>query len=381
MEPVSSSSVAPRTDSPKPGTRWRHSKGTYYTVLIVSNGASKRQDEYPTTVVYQNDKGEVWSRPLALWHASMTQVKTARAATITGYIAEMPEVPLTEHLAKWGAQLQTSPEHYKTCGHCGGFEALVGMKWRLYQTQQALRRHQADSLALKQECAELTAQALAEAQAKAGSLPEDARALMETLAERAKAPVDDNPLATFNSSQTRDEIAAQFKLLVDSARAKAQQNTAKQATLVVFEWLTAMWTAVCTLENRAASVAERRAAAVGLRNRLENEIASPEGRKPVAAQLRSPEEPANAPWHELPLAEVTRAENNGYEVRHLFDHAEGSPVVAVLHKQDGAVKEQLIAGAQYLEDGVYALHALSISPTTAAALLEPPSVPALPEAI
>lgn len=93
-----------RTDAPASTTRWQHSNGNFYTVLVMSNGDSERPDEYPKTVVYQGDNGKVWSRPLSRWHGSMTEVPKAAKP---GELAGMPEVALTEHLAKWARACST----------------------------------------------------------------------------------------------------------------------------------------------------------------------------------------------------------------------------------------------------------------------------------
>ena len=335
--PINTAPDLLRTDAPASTTRWQHTKGAFYTVLLVSNGDSDRPDEYPETVVYQDDNGKVWSRPLSRWHGSMTEVPKAAKP---GELAGMAEVALTEHLAKWGKEMQHAADHYKTCRRCGGFEALVGWKWRLYVTQQALR-------------AQL----------------QGAQDVQDELVKRAQAPVGSDKLLSFDSSMSREEVAHQFRRLVERVR----NQPAKEASLVVFEWLSAMWTAVSVLENRAATAAEFQAAANGLRVRLENEVASPEGRKPAAAQLRSPEVGTDSPWFPLPLDEVAKAEGNGYDVRYLFDHAEGAPVVGVLRVEDGIRSHQLVNRALYLQDGAYALHAMSISAATANALEKPPA--------
>lgn len=337
--PITPAAGTLRTDAPKATTRWQHHNGNFYNVLLVSNGDSERLDEYPETVVYQGDNGKVWSRPLSRWHGSMTEVPKLQKASVSADLAGMPEVVLTRHLAEFGPKMQQSADKYKTCQYCGGFEALIGMKWRLYRTQQALR-------------AQL----------------QGAQDLQDELVNRALAPAGDNPLFSFDSSMSREDVAHQFRRLAERAR----NQPAKEASLVVFEWLSAMWTAVSVLENRAASSAERQAAANGLRGRLENEVAAPEGRKPAAAQLRSPEVGTDSPWFPLPLDEVTKAEGNGYDVRYLFDHAEGAPVVAVLRVADGVQRHHLVNNAQYLQDGAYALHAMSISPATADTLEQPP---------
>ena len=57
---------------PDPGSVWVHKNGNEYTVLMLTNQCSERQEEYPTTVVYQGSNGRVWSRPLVDWFRSMT---------------------------------------------------------------------------------------------------------------------------------------------------------------------------------------------------------------------------------------------------------------------------------------------------------------------
>ena len=50
------------------GGRWRHHSGVVYVVLMMTNIEPERQDEFPTTVVYQNTKnGKRYSLPLAAW--------------------------------------------------------------------------------------------------------------------------------------------------------------------------------------------------------------------------------------------------------------------------------------------------------------------------
>lgn len=57
---------------PKPGSRWLHKSGTQYTVALVTNLGTTKPGEYPPTVVYFSDDDCWWSRPLVLWHGSMT---------------------------------------------------------------------------------------------------------------------------------------------------------------------------------------------------------------------------------------------------------------------------------------------------------------------
>jgi hypothetical protein len=311
---------------PAGGTRWQHGNGNQYTVLLVSNEDSTRPEEYPPTVVYQGDDGKIWSRPVSRWYGSMTALP--KAADAPGELAGVPEVQLTEYLAKFGPQMQTSIARHRNCDYCNGAEAMTGMKWRLYRTQQALR-----------------AQLLG------------AQDLQNELVGRAQTPAGNDPMLSFDSSMSRDEVANQFRQLVERVRARP----AKEANVVVFEWLSAMWGAVWHLEKLESGPADRQAAARGLRALLENEVAAPVCRQAVAAQLRSPEDADDAPWSDLPLADVARAEANGYEVRYLFDHAEGAPAVGILHKDAESIRYQLANSAANMQDGVYALHAMRLS--------------------
>lgn len=49
---------------PYVGSVWRHHSGRLYTVLMLTNENSDRQDRFPTTVCYQGQNGHRWSRPL-----------------------------------------------------------------------------------------------------------------------------------------------------------------------------------------------------------------------------------------------------------------------------------------------------------------------------
>lgn len=58
-----------------PLSRWRHSNGNIYAVILIANEHSENQDRYPTTVVYRDYDGKTWSRPLSDWHRSMTKME------------------------------------------------------------------------------------------------------------------------------------------------------------------------------------------------------------------------------------------------------------------------------------------------------------------
>ena len=60
---------------PKVNSIWEHKSGTLYEVILIPNINSVDEERYPVTVVYQNvDTGDVWSRPLAKWYTSMTEL-------------------------------------------------------------------------------------------------------------------------------------------------------------------------------------------------------------------------------------------------------------------------------------------------------------------
>lgn len=58
-----------------PLSRWTHSNGRTYAVLLITNEHSENQDRYPTTVVYRDYDGRTWSKPLSDWHRSMTKTE------------------------------------------------------------------------------------------------------------------------------------------------------------------------------------------------------------------------------------------------------------------------------------------------------------------
>jgi len=56
-------------------------------------------------------------------------------------------IELTDHLAKWGPPMYEASKRYRVCVQCGGFEAMLGMKYRLYRAQQSLlKRIEQDAL-------------------------------------------------------------------------------------------------------------------------------------------------------------------------------------------------------------------------------------------
>lgn len=60
---------------PRVGSVWSHYNGNHYRVLMFTNVETNRQDEYPTTIVYQNTKNlKAYSRKLIDWHRSMVLV-------------------------------------------------------------------------------------------------------------------------------------------------------------------------------------------------------------------------------------------------------------------------------------------------------------------
>lgn len=59
---------------PELNSHWIHNNGNQYTVIGVANLEATRHEEYPITVVYQDQKGRLWSRPLSRWYESMTSL-------------------------------------------------------------------------------------------------------------------------------------------------------------------------------------------------------------------------------------------------------------------------------------------------------------------
>lgn len=58
-----------------PESVWRHHSGTECQVIMQTNVASERQDEFPPTVVYRRlADNSVWSRPVRRWYGSFTFV-------------------------------------------------------------------------------------------------------------------------------------------------------------------------------------------------------------------------------------------------------------------------------------------------------------------
>ena len=54
---------------------WNHANGSKYTVLMFSNEQTTKPEQYPVTIIYKDDKGQVWSRALDDWYRSMTEAK------------------------------------------------------------------------------------------------------------------------------------------------------------------------------------------------------------------------------------------------------------------------------------------------------------------
>jgi hypothetical protein len=60
---------------PELWSRWIHTSGNVYRVTTIANAHSTDQQRYPVTVVYEDAKGNIWSRPFSDWHRSMTEIK------------------------------------------------------------------------------------------------------------------------------------------------------------------------------------------------------------------------------------------------------------------------------------------------------------------
>lgn len=58
---------------PTKQSKWCHHSGAIYQVLLITNLKATKPD-YPVTIVYQDQSGEIWSRPLSSWYESMREV-------------------------------------------------------------------------------------------------------------------------------------------------------------------------------------------------------------------------------------------------------------------------------------------------------------------
>ncbi len=63
------------------GTRWRHTNGCEYNIVLIANEFSTNLEKYPVTVVYTGDNGKVWSRPLSDWDRSMTRIPCTKISS------------------------------------------------------------------------------------------------------------------------------------------------------------------------------------------------------------------------------------------------------------------------------------------------------------
>jgi hypothetical protein len=58
-----------RIKGPRPGTRWRHFKGDYYTVIAV--GRHTETWPYPHVIYCNDDMTALWIRPLIMWYQKL----------------------------------------------------------------------------------------------------------------------------------------------------------------------------------------------------------------------------------------------------------------------------------------------------------------------
>lgn len=71
--------------TPELGSVWIHTNGTVYTVLNVANINATDIVRYPVLIVYADQRGQVWARPMADWHRSMTPAKHTRISNGSAY--------------------------------------------------------------------------------------------------------------------------------------------------------------------------------------------------------------------------------------------------------------------------------------------------------
>lgn len=55
------------------GSKWVHTNGNKYEVILLTNGSSVNE-KYPSTVVYKGENGKIWSRYLSDWGRSFTKI-------------------------------------------------------------------------------------------------------------------------------------------------------------------------------------------------------------------------------------------------------------------------------------------------------------------
>lgn len=64
---------------PPEGSVWSHENGNTYTVLMITNADSTRADYLPT-VVYVDQHGKRYSKPVATWRDKRTMISAGAAA-------------------------------------------------------------------------------------------------------------------------------------------------------------------------------------------------------------------------------------------------------------------------------------------------------------
>lgn len=57
---------------PDVGSVWKHHSGRLYRVLMITNYATTKPEQYPVSVVYEGQNGFKWSGTLDDWHRRMT---------------------------------------------------------------------------------------------------------------------------------------------------------------------------------------------------------------------------------------------------------------------------------------------------------------------
>ncbi len=68
------------------GSRWEHTNGNVYRVIMVTNRYSTDYHRYPPMVVYQGSNGHIWSRQAADWDRSMTKIEPTRWQRFLEYL-------------------------------------------------------------------------------------------------------------------------------------------------------------------------------------------------------------------------------------------------------------------------------------------------------
>ena len=133
-EPYAAAPGAPKDDcAPVPAVR-SAAEGTRPTIAQLAQLLAKGHSKTLRNMYCDGEPiGRMLVEALERLEAVPQEVVEQPNADLGGELVE-----LTDHLAKWGPLMYEASKRYRTCVRCGGFEAMLGMKYRLYRVQQSL---------------------------------------------------------------------------------------------------------------------------------------------------------------------------------------------------------------------------------------------------